>query len=128
MEYAFTVTQCPHYVHIKIRGDNNPRTIMRYLKEVHETCVALNQTRVLIEENLAGSGLDVAEIYWQVSNGSQNVQPIRCIAYVDVNPEHDLSRMLFAETVAVNRGVNVRVFATVAEAEQWLAEFEKVRK
>jgi hypothetical protein len=28
--------------------------------------------------------------------------------------------MKFAETAAVNRGVNVRVFASVAEAEQWL--------
>ena len=29
--------------------------------------------------------------------------------------------MKFAETVANNRGVPINVFATVAEAEEWLA-------
>jgi hypothetical protein len=28
----------------------------------------------------------------------------------------------FAETVAVNRGVNVRLFESVATAERWLSE------
>jgi hypothetical protein len=46
--------------------------------------------------------------------------PLRWIAYVDVNPEHSKGRMLFAETVAVRRGINVRVFSTIADAEQWL--------
>jgi hypothetical protein len=38
----------------------------------------------------------------------------------DVNSDHDSSRMKFAETVAVNRGVNVRIFADVREAANWL--------
>ena len=42
------------------------------------------------------------------------------IAYVDVNPEHPTAHMQFAETVAVNRGMNIRMFATVAEAEEWV--------
>ena len=41
---------------------------------------------------------------------------------MDVNPEHAKGRMLFAEAVAVRRGVNVRVFSTVADAEQWLRD------
>jgi hypothetical protein len=42
------------------------------------------------------------------------------IAYVDVNAQGPL--MKFAEDVAVNRGVRVRVFGTVAEAERWLRQ------
>jgi hypothetical protein len=42
------------------------------------------------------------------------------IAFVDVNPNHDQGLMKFAETVAVNRGVQVRVFRNVPAAEQWL--------
>jgi hypothetical protein len=42
------------------------------------------------------------------------------IAYVDVNAAGAL--MQFAETVAVNRALPVKVFPTVAEAEEWLAE------
>jgi hypothetical protein len=40
------------------------------------------------------------------------------IAYVDVHAEGNL--MQFAETVAVNRGVRVAVFSTVADAAKWL--------
>jgi hypothetical protein len=42
------------------------------------------------------------------------------IAYVDTNPEHDPKTMKFAETVATNRGVNVRVFSGLEDAEKWL--------
>jgi hypothetical protein len=34
-------------------------------------------------------------------------------AYIDVNPEHDMGTMPFAETVAVNRAVNVRLFSQI---------------
>ena len=40
------------------------------------------------------------------------------MAYVDVNATGDL--MGFAENVAVNRAIPVRVFASVAAAEEWL--------
>jgi hypothetical protein len=39
---------------------------------------------------------------------------------VDVHAEGSL--MQFAETVAVNRSLPVRVFATVVDAEEWLLE------
>lgn len=48
--------------------------------------------------------------------------PIRRIAYVDTNKEHSQSDMHFAEIVAVNLGVNVKLFPTVKEAEECLRE------
>lgn len=42
------------------------------------------------------------------------------VAYVDINAETDM--MEFAETVAVNRAVPVKVFGTVPDAENWLIE------
>jgi len=44
------------------------------------------------------------------------------MAYVDVNATGDL--MGFAENVAVNRAVPVRVFASVAAAAEWLREVQ----
>jgi hypothetical protein len=41
------------------------------------------------------------------------------VAFVDVNAK-DQWNTKFGENVAVNRGLNVRVFATVAAAEAWL--------
>lgn len=42
------------------------------------------------------------------------------IAYVDVNEDHNSALMKFAETVAVNRGINIRLFENVHDAERWL--------
>ena len=75
----------------------------------------------MIEENLSGPGTDLVSIYEIASEGSRYAAlQFRRIAYVDVNPEHDVARMQFAETVAINRGVSIRHFTTVAEAEAWL--------
>jgi hypothetical protein len=78
---------------------------------------------VLIEEDLKGPSLGVMDIYEIISKGSSQVRlAISTIAYVDVNPEHDMDRMKFAETVAVNRSVRIRLFTSVAEAARWLEE------
>jgi hypothetical protein len=53
------------------------------------------------------------------------VRAVSKIAYVDINPEHNANDMEFAEDVAVNRGVFVRVFSTIHEAEQWLMRGEE---
>jgi hypothetical protein len=103
-----------------VRGNNDAQTVQRYLMEINAASVQHKMDTVLIEENLAGPSLNYAEMYWQISDGSKKALPIRCFAYVDVNPEHDAERLKFIETVAVNRGVNIRLFKTVAEAESWL--------
>ena len=50
------------------------------------------------------------------------VERSKTVAYVDVNAHGEL--MKFAETVANNRGVPMNLFASVAEAEAWLAGLE----
>ena len=122
MEYRFRVTPKAGYLHVQIVGDNAPGTVLRYLKEIYESCVRLDCPHVLVEENLEGPGLDLGEIFGVVAEGSRSVWPVvQQIAYVDVNPRHDQQNMKFAETVGVNRSVNVRVFRTVPEAENWIA-------
>jgi hypothetical protein len=63
----------------------------------------------------------LAAVYAIVSERSaQAVRLQQRIAFVDNNPEHDLSRMQFAEDVAVNRGADMRLFGSVEAAERWL--------
>jgi hypothetical protein len=54
--------------------------------------------------------------------GENGPETVRRIAYVDVNNEHSQSDMHFAETLAVNLGVNIKIFPTVSEAEEWLRD------
>ena len=121
MSYDLKVVPKQDYLHVTVRGINTPETVLRYLSEVRDACLRHASKKVLIEENLQGPGLGVVGIFEVVTRASTNVWPaILRIAYVDVNPEHDPKTMKFAETVASNRGVNVRVFSGLEDAEQWL--------
>jgi hypothetical protein len=121
MAYQLTVEQKAGYLHVRVSGENSPETVRRYLEEVFSTCLRRQCSAVLIEEDLQGPGLGVFDIHEIVTEGSKRTWPtVRRIAYVDTNREHSQRDMHFAETVAVNLGVNVKFFPTVKEAEVWL--------
>src|SRR5262249_38696236 len=121
MSYQLRMTKQPGYLHFRISGENTPASVSGYLKEIYAACVEQLCSAVLVEENLAGPSLDVGEIFQIASVGSAATAPvIRAIAYVDVNPEHTPSKMQFAETVAVTRGINIRLFDSASAAAAWL--------
>lgn len=119
MEYKLTIDQKPTYLHVIVTGRNSKENVMRYLEETLRECTARSCFRVLIEERLDGPRLGTLDVFQIVSEASSKAEGIlKAIAYVDVNAESNM--MQFAETVAVNRGVPVVVFSTVADAEKWL--------
>ncbi len=121
MAYDMKVVREDDYLHILVTGDNTPTDVAAYLEEIRKVCAEHGLSRVLIEENLTGPPFEAGDIYDIVSEASVDVAPgIRYIAFVDVNPEHDFAAMKFAETVAVNRGVNVKVFHDTSSATGWI--------
>jgi hypothetical protein len=123
MSYSLSVVERPRYLHFQVSGTNALGTVRDYLAEIYATCVARRCSAILIEENLSGPSLSVGEVFQIASAGSEATVPaIDTIAYVDANPEHSRERMQFAETVAVTRGINIRLFESVAAADAWLRE------
>ena len=123
MSYILRVENKGEYLHITVTGDNTPENVANYLSEVHNKCVEHHCPNVLIEENLRGPSLGTGVIYNIVSEAGNQVWPVvQRIAYVDVNSEHSMEAMQFAETVAVNRAVNVKLFSRALDAEKWLEE------
>jgi hypothetical protein len=123
MSYALTTIEKPGYLHFRVTGRNSVAAVRGYLGDIHAACAQRGCGAVLIEENLGGPSLDIGAIFGIASAGSAATAPVmRMIAYVDVNPDHDASKMRFAETVAVTRGINIRMFATVETAERWLRD------
>ena len=119
MTYQVTFHQKPTYLHAVVTGQNSRETVRRYLAEVRRECTLRGCFRVLIEERLEGPRLGTVDVFEIAMEGSKSArEEMRAIAYVDVNAASDL--MHFAETVAVNRGLPVAVFATVEDAENWL--------
>ena len=119
MTYELTISRKLGYLHAIVTGRNSVENVKQYLEEIRNACVACNCFRILIEERLEGPRLGTMDVFMIVAEGSIKARgTIKELAYVDVNAEGDL--MPFAETVAVNRGMRVAVFSTVADAEKWL--------
>jgi hypothetical protein len=118
-DFSLEINQKATYLHVVVTGKNSKENVENYLKEILRECVARNCSKVLIEEHLKGPRLGTFDVYSIASRGAlQAFGKLKAIAYVDINAEGDL--MKFAETIAVNRALPVRVFSTVAEAEKWL--------
>ena len=121
MAFQVRIEERPTYLHFIVTGDNSPDSVSGYMETVLRECTARQCFRVLIEERLAGPRLGTLQVFGLVSRGSERFRGVlQAMAYVDVNATGDL--MGFAENVAVNRAVPVRVFASVAAAEEWLRE------
>ncbi len=119
MAYQLTFIQKPAYLHAIVTGRNSKENVVRYLNEVFAECIARGCSRVLVEERLEGPRMGMMDVFQIALEGSTRVhRAFKAFAYVDVNARGEL--MKFAETVAVNRGVPVAVFSTVADAEEWL--------
>jgi hypothetical protein len=121
MTYQLRMIQKPAYLHVIVTGQNSRETAVAYLAEIRSECIARGCFRVLDEERLEGPRLGMMDVFQIVEQESKQAAGLyKAFAYVDVNAEGDL--MQFAETVGVNRGVALAVFATVAQAEAWLIE------
>nr|MBN2278425.1 hypothetical protein [candidate division Zixibacteria bacterium] len=121
MTYKLAVQDKGHYYHFVVTGENTIENVSSYLGEIHKICIRDGCSRVLIEENFEGPGLGTMPIYDIITDiGLQARMTVRKIAFINANPDHDIREMKFAETVAVNRGVNIKVFSNVAEAEEWI--------
>src|SRR5262245_11100979 len=107
MPYEISTIPHDNYLHVKVRGQNNPATVSGYLLEVARICRKHNYSAVLIEEFLTGPSLSMAEIFNIVRTRSSDAWFLSHIAYVDTNTEHDSDQMKFAEMVALNEGVQV---------------------
>lgn len=88
--------------------------------EVFDSALAHRTSRVLVDVRAFEGRLNVLDIYVLVTELFQGLRGkgIKKAAIVD-RPQ-SAAREWFLETVAVNRGFNLRIFAEVEEAREWL--------
>jgi hypothetical protein len=120
MPYQLTVEQRPGYVHARVEGERTPENALRFLKESYVACVNSGSSALLLEMNLSGAPLSTTHIFDVIADRAPEGSKLDRIAYVDST--RDLTEAYFAETVAMNRGVNVRLFPNVAAAAGWLTQ------
>ena len=122
MPYDLQITQRPKYLHALGTGERTVPNAMRFLKDAYDACLKARLQRLLLEMNFSGPSLDTFAVYQIISARSPEGAMLSRIAYVEASPEEEKAE--FAETVALNRSVNVRLFPDVASAAAWLEREE----
>jgi hypothetical protein len=78
-------------------------------------------SKLLVVENIRNNPGSVMEMYSIVNAAVRLGFKGKTIAFVDLVEEHYRANS-FGENLAVNLGVNGKLFKTVEEAENWLKE------
>jgi hypothetical protein len=119
--YRLTFEQRPGYLYAYVEGEQDSYEISRaYWQEIADEAARLSALRVLIDENIpvAVSLTDVFHLAAQIPEMGFGAARI---AFVDRYVEQNAINK-FGELVAVNRGVNGRIFNDLGLAEKYLAE------
>jgi len=118
-QYRLTFEQRDGYLYAYVEGEHDNYEISRaYWLEVADEVARTGAKRVLIDENIV-EGASMAEVFRLASEiPAMGFGPTR-IAFVDRYLEqNELNE--FAALVAVNRGLNGRIFNDTTLAVEWL--------
>ncbi|HEU4923794.1 MAG TPA: hypothetical protein VFT23_12040 [Burkholderiales bacterium] len=119
MPYKLTLHPKPGYLHAVVTGENTRENVAGYLADLRRECQARGCRRVLVEERLQGARLGTSDVFAIVMDeASRAAGMFEAIAYVDVNAGGDMMRV--AENIALGRGIPVRLFGSLTDAENWL--------
>jgi len=117
MKSVHSMEKKKEYLYYTISGEYDRADFTSYAALILKECGKQNVHKVLVNAlNVTGTDLSIMERYIVGETVAQLFPP--SIKLAVVWPEEDINR--FAETVAVNRGVFVRVFPDIATAEHWL--------
>ena len=117
MKSVHSMEKKMEYLYFTISGEYDRADFTSYAALIMKECGNQNVHKVLINAlQVSGTDLSIMERYI-VGEVVAQLFP-SSIKLAVVWPEEDINK--FAETVAVNRGVFIRVFPDVAAAEHWL--------
>jgi len=120
MSYQIEFEERSAYLFARVTGEDSSDTVLRYMEDILRECEKTGCPRVLIHECLEGPRLSFLELFDLLSEGSRRaIGKFRAVALVD---EKMGDTAEFAEDVAVNRGLPMRVFDDVETASQWISE------
>jgi hypothetical protein len=120
MAIAYTITSGGDTLYVKTHGcDDNVEEVVQYGMAIIQAAQASGCRHVLCDELELTYQLGTLDTFTAAKTISEYAPRVGRVAIV-CKPQH-FSDAEFWETVAVNRGLMVRVFPARAEAEAWLA-------
>jgi hypothetical protein len=117
--YTLSFQDRPGYLYAYVEGDEDGYEVSRaYWQEVADEVRRSGVKQVLIDENITGNGTIADAFRFGSELPGMGFGRTR-IAFVDRHLDQDEVNR-FGELVALNRGMNARVFNDLPEAEAWL--------
>ena len=119
-EYNLKIEERESYLYATVSGEECMEVSLAYWQEILDACRRLNYHKIIIEENLQGtaSTIDYYEFGKALSTMTQDLG--LKIAFIDRNAEHTQEN-IFAENVAINRGLYAKLCNSIEEAKVWLS-------
>jgi hypothetical protein len=125
MTYKVNIEEQQNYIRVEVSGKRIPGKetddAIRVWASVAETCRKKNITRILAINNIPGRLPALAAYSLAESPEEFGWSRHFKLTVVDVN-EDSRKDNLFTETVAVNRGYNVKIFDNENDAKEWLLQ------
>lgn len=116
--YVLAFEEFPEYLLARVTGERTAQDLLRYLEEAFAATLAAGRSKVLLEMHFSGPSLSSSSIVNVISLVVHDALKLAKIALVEATCGDQA--LAFAETVALNRGVNARLFHSVGEAAGWL--------
>lgn len=110
----------PTYLHSIGVGERTPDNVTSFFRQAVAACKEGQHAGLLFESRLTGRSVDDTTLLFEaVLAAIPDLRGMRKLAYVP-GPGQDPHYATFAETVAINRGIDARVFKDAAAAAEWL--------
>ena len=125
MSYELNIRKKPDFLHVRVTGVRTRAAVVAMAKDILGACVQHQPPKVLVDvRELKGRGgtLDAYEVPSVEFPKLKRPGLLKKAVIVDVEEFKDSFR--FFETVARNRGFNLRIFGDMHRAIEWLREGE----
>ena len=119
--YTIVFQDCPTYLYALVHGEKYGYEVLAgFLSEIAAECKKRNFRNVLIEENISATTSEDDVIRTATALPQLGFANIR-MAYIDrFTDQNQLNE--FGQQVAVKSGVDVKIFNTFGDADNWLSD------
>lgn len=121
MAYTVAPNDQGEYVHVVHQGVADAAEILRAQAEAVEALTARRWSRFLVDLRQVENAYSTMDHFNLVSSSAARSEIIRSAIAIVVDPV-DLDDFRFAEDVAFNRGLRLKVFTDAGGAAAWLVE------
>ena len=121
MSYELNLKEFDDYVEVKVKGERKKDAVLAAAIEIKEICKAKKISKVLVDVREFTGRLELLDSYDLISLDFPKVKESGIHLQVAIVDDVRFKiKYRFFETVARNRGFNIRLFGDIKKAAEWL--------